>query len=178
MVAGLLFLAFAYLAVGQAAVNRNGAQTAADAAALAAAQKTRDQLAGAWVEDVLDPTKWRDIFEGHGGLDSCWRADELAARNDAAVTNCAWDGVLRYTVDVRTNKPVGNSIVPGTESIRSKASATAVIEPLCTFEDPGEDAGDDVLPQLNCKDRDWDLDPHDPEDLPGPEDLFDVHLAD
>ncbi|MGV9241848.1 pilus assembly protein TadG-related protein, partial [Streptomyces nigra] len=39
--AGLLFLAFAYLAVGQAAANRNGAQTAADAAALAAALDTR-----------------------------------------------------------------------------------------------------------------------------------------
>ena len=46
VVGGLLFLAFAYFAVGQAAVNRNGAQTAADAAALAAAQEARDQLAG------------------------------------------------------------------------------------------------------------------------------------
>lgn len=64
VVAGLLFLAFAYLAVGQAAVNRGGAQTAADAAALAAAQDTRDQLAGVWKLDVLDPTKWQDIFRG------------------------------------------------------------------------------------------------------------------
>lgn len=64
VVAGLLFLAFAYVAVGQAAVNRGGAQTAADAAALAAAQDTRDQLAGKWVAVVLDPTKWQDIFDG------------------------------------------------------------------------------------------------------------------
>src|SRR4051794_28092055 len=51
VVGGLLFLAFAYLAVGQAAATRNGAQTAADAAALAAAQDLRDKLAGQWVED-------------------------------------------------------------------------------------------------------------------------------
>lgn len=78
MVAGLLFLAFAYFAVGQAAVNRNGAQTAADAAALAAAQETRDGLADLWVADVLDPSKWLGIFEGraartHAGGRASWR---------------------------------------------------------------------------------------------------------
>ena len=84
MVAGLLFLALAYLAVGQAAVNRGGAQTAADAAALAAAQNTRDQLAGKWLEDLLDPTKWQDIFDGKVAVDNpCWRAGQLAAANDA-----------------------------------------------------------------------------------------------
>jgi hypothetical protein len=179
VVAGLLFLAFAYLAVGQAAANRNGAQTAADAAALAAALDTRDQLAGKWVEDVLDPTQWQDIFDGEvqGLVDSCWRADQLAAQNDADA-QCAPDGPLIYTVDAETNKPVGDSIVPGTENLKSTESATAVIEPLCTFELPGEGAGDDVLPELTCRDKDWELDPEDLTDLPGPEDLFDVHLAD
>jgi hypothetical protein len=52
-----------------------------------------------------------------------------------------------------------------------------VIEPLCTFKPLAGDAGD-VLPRLSCKDRDWDLDPKHLTDLPGPEDLFDVHLAD
>lgn len=85
---------------------------------------------------------------------------------------------LEYTVAVETDKPVGDSIVPGTETTYSKAHAIAVIEPLCTFQLPGADAGDDVLPKLTCKDRDWDLDPTDLTDLPGPEDLFDVHLAD
>ncbi|WP_217210439.1 pilus assembly protein TadG-related protein, partial [Streptomyces sp. AC550_RSS872] len=142
VVAGLLFLAFAYLAVGQAAANRNGAQTAADAAALAAAQETRDQLAGMWVEDVLDPTKWQDIFDGIGAqLDGCWRAHELAAQNDAAVDGCGPVGLLGYTVTVQSTKPVGDSIVPGTEDTRSKASATAVIEARCTFDLPGEGAG-------------------------------------
>ena len=46
VVGGLLFLALAYFAVGQATVNRGGAQTAADAASLAAAQYVRYHLAG------------------------------------------------------------------------------------------------------------------------------------
>ncbi|MFC8346426.1 pilus assembly protein TadG-related protein [Streptomyces sp. NPDC057280] len=181
VVGGLLFLAFAYLAVGQAAANKNGAQTAADAAALAAAQDRRDQLADQWVTDVLDPTKWQDIFDGNAeGLDpSCGRADQLAAQNDAVVLTCAPEGLLAYTVEVRTNKSVGESVIPGTEDKQSKASATAEIESLCTFEPPAEDAADDVLPRLTCKDgENWDLDPEDLGDLPKPEDLFDVHLAD
>nr|WP_234390003.1 pilus assembly protein TadG-related protein [Streptomyces sp. MMG1533] len=180
VVAGLLFLAFAYLAVGQAAANRNGAQTAADAAALAAALDTRDQLAGKWVEDVLDPTQWQDIFDGEvpGLVDSCGRADQLAAQNDAHVNDCWSPTPLDYKVEVQTNKPVGDSIVPGTADLKSTETATAEIEPLCTFELPGEDAGDDVLPQLTCKDRNWELNPDDLTVLPEPEDLFDVHLAD
>lgn len=180
MVAGLLFLAFAYLAVGQAAANRNGAQTAADAAALAAALDTRDQLADQWVKDVLDPTKWQAIFNGNGvEFDGCGRAYQLAAQNDAGVNDCWSPEPLYYKVEVQTDKTVGDSIVPGTDDMKSTASATAEIESLCTFELPGEDAGDDVLPALTCKDdRTWELDPDDLTDLPGPEDLFDVHLAD
>ncbi|MCX5248648.1 MULTISPECIES: pilus assembly protein TadG-related protein [unclassified Streptomyces] len=178
VVGGLLFLAFAYFAVGQAAVNRNGAQTAADAAALAAAQKTRDQLAGLWVGDVLDPTKWQDVFDGEGAVGYCWRADQLAAHNHAHTTGCD-AGLLDYRVEVQTDKPVGESIVPGTERHYAHASARAVIEPLCTFKLPAEGAGDDVLPRLTCRGgRFWDLNPDDLTDLPGPEDLFDVHLAD
>ncbi|MFE7120718.1 pilus assembly protein TadG-related protein, partial [Streptomyces sp. NPDC057654] len=43
-VVGILFLALAFFAVGQAGAKKNGAQTAADASALAAAQDYRDQL--------------------------------------------------------------------------------------------------------------------------------------
>ncbi|MFJ6982095.1 MULTISPECIES: pilus assembly protein TadG-related protein [unclassified Streptomyces] len=200
VVGGLLFLAFAYFAVGQAAVNRNGAQTAADAAALAAAQESRDGLADQWVRDVLDPTKWQDIFDGAGvALPSpCWRAGELAAQNDASLDSCAAQG-LRFPVSVQTNRTAGDSVIPVTTSTRAHASAVAVIEPLCTFELP-EDEGDGteppepadptdgpegpadpepvVLPTLDCEDGDWELNPDDLGDLPGPEDLFDVHLAD
>jgi len=185
VVGGLLFLAFAYFAVGQAAANRNGAQTAADAAALAAAQDTRDQLAGKWVENVLDPTKWQDLLHGNGAvLNGCWRAYQLASQNDAPVDDptggCKPSLLpLSYTVYVKADKPVGESVVPGTESHYAHAHATAVIEPLCTFTPPADGAGADVLPRLSCKGRgDWVLNPDDLTDLPKPEDLFDVHLAD
>lgn len=187
MVGGLLFLALAYLAVGQAAANRNGAQTAADAAALAAAQERRDQLSGAWVKNLLDPEKWQDIFDGlaEGLAPTCWRAEQLAANNDATVLNCNADGLLSYTVGVQTNKTVGDSIVPGTESKKSRATATAVIEPRCGFELPVPEEDENAeeekeLPALNCKGGiDWELAPETPADLlPQPEDLFDVHLAD
>jgi hypothetical protein len=177
VVAGLLFLALAYLAVGQASVNRSGAQTAADAAALAAAQGTRDQLAGLWVDDLRDPTKWQAIFRGDGGVNFCWRADQLGAQNDATV-HCAPDGPLSYVVDATAIKSVGDSIVPGTENVHARAHATAVIEPLCTFTLPSGGGGHDTLPQLTCRDKVWDLKPDDTTGLPKPEDLFDVHLAD
>jgi hypothetical protein len=186
VVAGLLFLAFAYLAVGQAAATRNGAQTAADAAALGAALDRRDQLAGRWLDNLLNPELWQDIFHGKvEGLDpSCWRAQQLADENDAHVVGggCEpeWDP-LGYTVEVKTNDPVGDSIVPGTEETYATAEAKAVIEPRCDVDPPAADAGPDVLPRLLCKDnRNWELDPDDLDldALPKPEDLFDVHLAD
>ncbi|MGW4598778.1 pilus assembly protein TadG-related protein [Streptomyces sp. NPDC004457] len=178
VVAGLLFLAFAYLAVGQAAVNRGGAQTAADAAVLAAAQNGRDQLAAAWIADLLDPDKWEDVFHGETPVDNpCARAEQLAAQNDATLNDCNWQ-LLRYTVDVEANKSVGDSVVPGTEDIHSKAAATAVIEPRCTFDPPEEAGRGDELPPLECDGKTWNLDPDDEATLPAPEDLFDVHLAD
>ncbi|CAM5458705.1 hypothetical protein STENM36S_04563 [Streptomyces tendae] len=180
VVGGLLLLAFAYLAVGQASANRNGAQTAADAAALAAAQDTRDQLADMWVDEILDPSKWKRIFEGDvAGLEpSCWRAEQLAARNDARALRCRPEGLLGFTVEVETNKTVGDSIVPGTEAKRSKASATAVIDARCTPEPPVEKQGADDLLKLACGDEQWDLDPEDLDALPTADELFDVHLAD
>lgn len=181
VVGGLLFLALAYFAVGQATVNRSGAQTAADAAALAAAQERRDQLAGDWVREVLDPTKWQQIFDGNGqGLrPPCQRAYELASRNEARVLGCHPNGPLAYTVDVQTNKTMGKSVVPITERKRSKAHAEAVITPLCEFKPLPVNSGTDVLPRLTCKNgRYWDLDPKHLTDLPKAQDLFDVHLAD
>lgn len=180
MVAGLLFLAFAYLAVGQAAANRNGAETAADAAALAAAQDKRQQLADKWKLEVLDPTKWQEIFDGTVDVDpSCWRAYQLAEQNDATVDDCEPEGPLRFTVKIKTSKPVGHSVVPDTENTHSTATATAEIEPLCEAPAADGGGGDDTLIRLDCKDdRHWDIDPHDLTHLPEPQDLFDVHLAD
>ncbi|WP_268838978.1 pilus assembly protein TadG-related protein [Streptomyces indiaensis] len=183
VVAGLLFLAFAYFAVGQATVTRNSAQTAADAAALAVTQDRRDQLVDRWLDNLLKPDLWQDIFDGNvEGLEpSCWRAQQLADENGAHVVGggCEPDRDPQgYVVKVKTNDPVGDSIVPGTEETYATAKAKAVIEPRCSFQLPDED-NEDVqdLPQLNCNGKNWDLDPDDLSDLPGPEDLFDVHLA-
>lgn len=181
VVGGLLFLAFAYFAVGQAAANRNDAQTAADAAALAAAQDRRDALTDTWVTNLEDPAAWLGIFNGEAegfGL-SCARAEQLAAQNDATVLSCTSQGLLDYTVEVETNQTVGESIVPGTEDYRSRESATAVIESRCTFDPLPEGAEEDALPSLKCEGTTWTLDPKDPRELlPQPEDLFDVYLAD
>ncbi|WP_399897332.1 pilus assembly protein TadG-related protein [Streptomyces sp. BBFR51] len=179
VVAGLLFLALAYFAVGQAAATRSDAQTAADAAALAAALETRDRLADQWLESVLEPDAWQDIFDGKAPVPSaCWRAQEMAARNDASA-DCTPDGLLGYTVVAETNDTVGDSIVPGTEEQKATETATAVIEARCSAKPPADDADDEALPSLSCKGgEDWDLKPDDLSDLPKPEDLFDVHLAD
>ncbi|WP_428836177.1 pilus assembly protein TadG-related protein [Streptomyces coelicoflavus] len=178
VVGGLLLLALAYFAVGQAGATRGEAQTAADAAALAAALDTRDQLFDEWVANILEPSSWQAIFNGEAPVASaCWRAEQLAARNDASAT-CRPDGLLAYTVVAETNHPVGDSIVPGTESQKATESATAVIEGRCTFELPSAGNDDAELPRLSCEGKQWDLKPDDLTDLPRPEDLFDVHLAD
>ncbi|MYR41989.1 pilus assembly protein TadG-related protein [Streptomyces sp. SID5910] len=176
VVGGLLFLAFAYFAVGQAAATRNDAQTAADAAALAAALETRDALADQWLLSIKKPDAWQAIFDGNVPVgNGCWRAHQLAARNDASV-DCSLVGPLSYRVVAETEETVGDTIVPGTEEQRATESATAVIEPRCLFDLSAEDNGEDALPKLTCQGEDWDL--NEPLELPKPEDLFDVHLAD
>ncbi|WP_443054725.1 pilus assembly protein TadG-related protein [Streptomyces sp. NBC_00334] len=179
VVGGLLLLALAYFAVGQAAATRSEAQTAADAAALAAALETRDRLADEWLEYVLEPDTWQDIFDGRVPVPSgCWRAHELAARNDASV-DCQPDGLMGYRVVAETNDTVGDSIVPGTEGRKATETASAVVEARCSVEPPAEDADDEALPILSCKGgEEWDLKPDDLSGLPKPEDLFDVHLTD
>jgi hypothetical protein len=136
-------------------------------------------LAQAWAENVLDPTEWPGIFDGSGlAVETCWRAYDLAAVNDAAANGCDHpDGPLSFEVTVTAAEAVGDSIVPGTEDMKSTASAKAVIEPRCTYP-TAEEPVDDVLPELTCDGQVWKLDPEDLDELPKAEDLFDVHLAD
>ncbi|MFJ8664884.1 pilus assembly protein TadG-related protein [Streptomyces sp. NPDC093600] len=196
VVAGLLFLAFAYFAVGQAAATRNGAQTAADAAALAAAQDARDQLRDGWLGVILDPTEWLDYVEG-GRFDedaACERAGAFAAKNEAELfgDQCVRLGGAQegFRVTVRTLGTVGESIIPGTERQHATASATAVIEPRCTFNapepepepeptptEPPSDPDDSPILGLSCDGVDWHIDPKNPR-LPSVADLFSVRLAD
>ncbi|UUS34907.1 MULTISPECIES: pilus assembly protein TadG-related protein [Streptomyces] len=201
MVASLLFLALAFFAVGQAGATRNGAQSAADAAALAAAKESRDRyrLGG------LDGDALGDLFDGVlVGEDGCGASHAYAARNGAAVEGCAplGDGRWGFTVTVRSAKPVGDTILPGTEGQHAVATATAVVTPLCAFEpaeppepaessepDPADPADPDesaepadgtgdvdapVLGSLDCDGTQLELDP---DDLPDMADLFEIRLA-
>ncbi|MFE9739804.1 pilus assembly protein TadG-related protein [Streptomyces sp. NPDC006477] len=189
VVAGLLFLAFAYFAVGQAAFTRNSAQTAADAAALAAAQDARDQLRDGWLGVILAPDQWARFVEGEAYVDAsaCDRAADFASRNEAGFTGPGCEPLDDgFRVTVRTT---------GGEPKPARASAVAVIEPRCTFvaqvptpdpstatpspsaspsgepeEEPGPILG------LTCNGEPWEVDPEDPR-LPSAADLFTVRLS-
>ncbi|MDQ0844784.1 hypothetical protein QFZ68_004464 [Streptomyces sp. V1I6] len=187
-VVGVLFLVLVYLAFGQADVTRNGTQTAADAAALAAAQESRDQLE---LTDLLDDLEF--ILDGRlppGIPDGCTRAADFAARNEAVADGCTPlnDGRWGFTVNVESQQSMGDSIIEGTGSKHATASATAVVEPRCTFtpgetavQEPGEgEEEDEQKPspgKLLCDSDEWVIDPEEPDLLPDMADLFTVRLA-
>ncbi|MEV1046958.1 pilus assembly protein TadG-related protein [Streptomyces sp. NPDC049916] len=132
MVAGLLFLAFAFFAVGKASALRNGSQGAADAAALAAAQEARDRFGTGFYTSL--PTNTLDLFLDGLFVPPCYEATRLAAANDARSTSCyPTPGYLRdrVTVEVEGLKPVNSPVLPGSEDRKAKAKATAVIEFRC-----------------------------------------------
>ncbi|MFV2118912.1 pilus assembly protein TadG-related protein [Streptomyces sp. Act-28] len=172
MVVSLLFLALAFFAVGQAGATRNEAQSAADAAALAAAKDSRDLFK----LDDLDAQGWGELFDGElVGQDGCAASVSYAARNGANVDDCAAldDGRWGFTVSVTLRKPVGDTILPGTEGQHAVASATAIVVPRCSF-DPTDDENSPSPGSLDCEDGDLDLDP---QALPDVSDLFEVRLT-
>ncbi|MFD7961414.1 pilus assembly protein TadG-related protein [Streptomyces zaomyceticus] len=190
VIAGLLFLAFAYFAVGQAAFTRNSAQTAADAAALAAAQDAREQLREGWLDVVLSPDQWDGYLRGvtYDGPAACGQAEVFAMRNEAKLSG---DGCVPpasgddgFSVTVLTT---------GREPQHATASARAVIEPKCMFTppeipvpaetepepdptEPSEEPEPEPITGLTCDDEAWTIDPDDPT-LPSAVDLFTVRLA-
>ncbi|WP_455681128.1 pilus assembly protein TadG-related protein [Streptomyces gardneri] len=188
--AGLLFLAFAYFAVGQAAFTRNGAQTAADAAALAAAQEARDQFREGWLEAILDPDQWDEFLQARADVDSaaCGQAEEFAALNEATLTGdrCVQIDSSVFRVTVTTTGP---------ERHHATATAEAVIEPRCSRKEqepssepptsspptsppPGEVEEEEPEPivGLMCGEESWEIDPENPT-LPDAVDLFTVRLS-
>ncbi|WP_314171857.1 hypothetical protein [Streptomyces winkii] len=177
VISALLFLAFAFFAVAQAGTVRNGGQSAADAAALAAAQDDRDEL----FEDVLgaigDGKDLKDLLDGIGSLfgDGCGEADHFAARNRSDVLSCDAinkDGHNGYTVKVRTRFDTGDSVVPGTGNKKAEASATAVLKPRCEL------TGDSKkLIEITCDGEDFTIDPDDIDLDLRPSDLFSVVLV-
>lgn len=136
--AALFFLAFAYFAVGQAAVTRNGAQTAADAAALAAAREYRDEARDAFLHALLtgDLNALGKLLTdpGHDQGQACAAAQTYAAANKADVRagGCTpVSGPPGYTVDVISQGTVGSSVIDGTQDKHAEATATAVVQPRC-----------------------------------------------
>ncbi|MEV6587566.1 pilus assembly protein TadG-related protein [Streptomyces acidicola] len=180
----LLFAALAFFAFAQAAFARNGAQSAADAAALAAAQQARDELL-LNLEDAIgagdDWLVWLDLPEG--GLPTqgpTAAAQELAAENDSTlqggVVPTEVGGHLGFQVSVETNYTVGDSVIPGTEAMTAQADAVAVIKPRCEFD---VDADPAKPVELVCEDEPVNIDPEDfnPADLPDASVMFSVRLA-
>jgi Flp pilus assembly protein TadG len=147
----LFFLAFAYFAVGQAAVSRNTTQTAADAAALAVARESRDQLHDAVLAALTsgDETALTQVLQRSGtdAVAACGEAYTFASANDAKVDRCdPLSGSLPgFTVHVTSLSSVGSSVVRGSEDVYASAQATAVVEPRCAV-----DGFQGVLVQLIC----------------------------
>ncbi|MFD4942941.1 pilus assembly protein TadG-related protein [Streptomyces sp. NPDC058409] len=132
MVAGLLFLVFAFFAVGKASALRNGAQGAADAAALAAAQQNREDFAAGFLASL--PGNMLEQFLQAHLVNGCPAAHALAAANQADVNGC-WPTLGGYRdqikVEVQGRKTVDSSVIPGTEKTVAKATATAIVEFRC-----------------------------------------------
>lgn len=142
--AALFFLAFAYFAVGQATVTRNSAQTAADAAALAAARDYRDQMKADFLKDLTggDLQGLGHLLNLTGerqDLTARTAAEEYADDNGATVTGFDNPSESRptFTVTVQTKGTVGPSVIGSTKGRRAVAKATAVVEPRCTLDDQG-----------------------------------------
>ncbi|MFG3486951.1 hypothetical protein [Streptomyces sp. NPDC047972] len=189
-----MFLAFAYFLVAEAAVTRNDAQTAADAAALAAAQDAREQLRAGWLDVILDPSQWDAFVRGDEFESSpaCASAADLAVKNGAAMSDC---------VDITAEEGRGFSVTVRTtaaDADQATATADAVVEARCTFEPPdptppptptptepeegeeGEDGEEEEpgpIAGLSCRGEPWVIDPAAPE-LPDVTDLFTVRLSD
>ncbi|MFI6346302.1 pilus assembly protein TadG-related protein [Streptomyces sp. NPDC050560] len=209
-VVGLLFLALLFFAFGKADALRNTSQSAADAAALAAAQESRDQLKGEFLANILDGDYLHDILNGDiiGTYNGCSAAARYASLNDGRSVGCDFlhDGRWGFTVQVESGKPVGDTILPGTEGQHASTRATAVVEPRCGFDpaqspppstlpdeppddddgggtggdgaDDGEDDDSEPSPgKIVCDDKDWSIDPDHLDLLPDMADLFTVRLA-
>ncbi|MGP4112556.1 pilus assembly protein TadG-related protein [Streptomyces sp. 4N509B] len=194
MVTGLLGVAFLFFVFAQAAVVASDAQSAADAAAIAAAQEASEELRDGFVDAIGDGGGDEDSDENGdededgdpddslGGTDlqvgdACEEAERLAALNDADVVDCGLNPERTgFTVIVRTQNTVGDSLIPGTEDETAQARATALIHGLCEMASEEEDQI-----ELECgedSDDDISFDPGDEDDLPDARDLFRVYLDD
>lgn len=101
---GLVALAFLLAPMGLGATLRAGAQTAADAAAVAGAQEMRNQLYSMDHTATVSSFDWALV---------CAAAEDYAGRNDAELTGCRPGAPFSVVVDVRTHDAVEGG--PGSE---------------------------------------------------------------
>ncbi|MFE4451980.1 pilus assembly protein TadG-related protein [Streptomyces sp. NPDC056796] len=179
-VVGLLFLALIFFAFGEADVRRNGAQTAADSAALAAAQESRSLEEAELRAHISDRVYLAYLFNGPfpGTHSGCAQASGFAAQNDATRLACSpvFGGRWGFEVGVRSNKGMSANLVPGAKGKHATASSVAVVESRCRFV-PNPDVTGVSPGTLVCDSRVWVIDPKDMALLPDMADLFTVHLA-
>ncbi len=146
------------------------------------AQSARDDLMDGLLLALQDGDDWLRWLDGDGelGLGGPAAAQALAAENGATVTAgphaTSVRGYPAFQVAVQMSSTVGDSVIPGTEGMRAKATATAVIEPRCMFDSDTKPA---EAVELDCDGQIVTIDPKDfePDDLPDGSDLFSVYLA-
>lgn len=177
----LLFVAFAFFAFAQAAVARNGAQSAADAAALAAAQESRLALFDGLVESIGDGDGWLEWLyaESAVGDGAEVEASRLASLNGADLVGFRVESrknLPAFWARVRNVDAVGESVVPGTETAKASAEAVAAVEPRCAVEE-GIDPDDEVA--FRCDGVSFVIDPEDfdESDLPEVDEMFAARLV-
>ena len=150
---------------------------------MAAAQDARDELVETMTGAIGQGNDWLDWLDGQDppGVGATAAAQALAAENGATVQGGGAEPVVRegypgFRVAVETINSVGASIIPGTEGMRARADAVAIIQPRCDF-DPDADP---TLPvDLNCDGQIVTIDPgnFNPADFPDASVLFSVYLA-
>jgi hypothetical protein len=158
-------------------VTRNSAQTAADSAALAAARENRDDVQAAFLAALQgdDVAALARLLES-ASLDdakACGAASDYANANDATVATC--DSLADkpgYTVTVITKSTVGSSVIDGTEDTHAKATATAVVEPRCSF-----GSKDGNILRFTCDGGALAIDPKAGDFTLDLSDFYSVHLA-
>ncbi len=173
-------------------MQRNGAQSAADAAALAAAKESRSLLESDLKAHLADPEYFDSVFNtsfSGGPGNACAKASAFAALNKAGDVQCRplSDGRWGYEVRLKSGKGMSTNIVPGTEGKKAEADAVAVVEPRCTFvptpdSDPDPDAEPNAatvsIGKVRCdRGPDWAVDPEALALVPDMADLFTVRLA-
>lgn len=110
-VAGLLFVALAFVVVGMAGNIRSEAQGAADAAALAAAREARDEVFGGLDLADLKPSDWEKILRGKSfdSVGACGKASSFADLNDATATCVATPRVHGHGDHERDHRILGGT---------------------------------------------------------------------